>query len=246
MTHTPARLRRAALLATALVAVAAPASAHVTVSSPDATQGGFGKAVFRVPNESEKASVDKVVITLPADTPFAFVSAGTKPGWTVDVAEQKLDQPTKVGEYELTKAVRTVTWTATGDGIPVGEFDEFALSGGPFPDAKVLSFAAQENYSDGESVDWDEPQTGDQEPEHPAPTLTLAAATTDDHGSGAATGDDDGDGDSATSTKVTSAAGSVASDDDSDTELGTWLGGGALVVALAALVVALRQNRRRA
>lgn len=229
MTRNIARVSAALFAAAALVAVASPASAHVTVSSTDAAQGGFGKAVFRVPNESDAASVNKVVVTLPAKTPFAFVNAGVKPGWTVDVATEKLDQPTKTGDFELTEAVRTITWTATGDGIPLGQFDEFALSGGPFPEADVIAFSAQESYDDGEVVDWNEQQTGDEEPERPAPTLTLAAASDGDHHAAAAAADD-----------------AAADDDDEGIALGTWLGGGALIVAAAALVVALRQNRRRA
>jgi uncharacterized protein YcnI len=228
MTRTIARLS-SALLTAAVVAVAAPASAHVGVSSTDAAKDGFGKAVFRVPNESETATTTKLVVTLPARTPFAFVSAGAKPGWTVEVAKTKLDRPTKVGDFELTEAVSTITWTADGEGIPVGQFDEFALSGGPFPNADSISFAAQQTYSDGEVVEWNQKQKGDEEPEHPAPVLTLAAAPggheTDGSGSETAeTGDADDDGNG----------------------LGTWLGGGALAVAVAALVVALRQNRRRA
>jgi uncharacterized protein YcnI len=229
MTRNIARISAALFAAAALVAVASPASAHVTVSSTDAAQGGFGKAVFRVPNESDAASVNKVVVTLPAETPFAFVNAGVKPGWTVDVAKEKLDQPTKNGDFELTEAVRTITWTATGDGIPRGQFDEFALSGGPFPEADVIAFSAQESYDDGEVVDWDEQQTGDEEAERPAPTLTLAAASDGDHHGSTAAADGD-----------------AADHDDEGIALGTWLGGGALIVAAAALVVALRQNRRRA
>ncbi|MFI5428393.1 hypothetical protein [Aeromicrobium sp. UC242_57] len=62
--------------------------------------------------------------------------------------------------------------------------------------------------------------------------LTLAEASTGDH-HGA--GDD------------TETVGATSYTEDSDGQsLGAWLGGGALVVALAALVVALRQNRRRA
>lgn len=234
MTRNIARLS-AALCAAALVAVTSPASAHVTVSSTDAARGGFGKAVFRVPNESDTASVTKVVITLPTETPFAFVTVGAKPGWTSDVATDQLDEPTTVGDYELTEAVRTITWTATGDGIPVGQFDEFALSGGPFPEAEVIAFAAQESYDDGEVVDWDQPTTGDDDPQRPAPTLTLTAATGDHHGAAAHAEDEQ------------AADGSDGSDGSTDdAALGTWLGGGALVVAAAALLVALRQNRRRA
>ncbi|KQX75700.1 YcnI family protein [Aeromicrobium sp. Root472D3] len=236
MTRTTARLA-AALSAIALVAVAAPASAHVGVSSPDAAKEGFGKAVFRVPNESDSAATTKIVVTLPAETPFAFVSAEAKPGWTATVTKAPLDKPTTVGDYDLTEAVSTVTWTAKGDGgIPVGQFDEFAISGGPFPDADSISFSAQQTYADGEVVDWDQPQAeGEAEPEHPAPTLTLGEPTGDHHGAASTTADTE---DAAATTE--------ASDDDSSTGLGTWLGGAALLVALAALVVSLRQNRRRA
>jgi uncharacterized protein YcnI len=225
MTRTIARLS-AALFTAALVAVISPAAAHVSVSSTDAAQGGFGKAVFRVPNESDAAAVTKVVVTFPAETPFAFVNAGAKPGWSVDVAKEKLDAPTTVGDFELTEAVRTITWTATGDGIPTGQFDEFAISGGPFPASKTMAFWAQETYDDGEVVNWDQEKSGDDDPERPAPTLTLAAATEGDHHAAAPVEADS------------------SSDDGIDT--GTWLGGAALIVAAGALVVALRQNRRRA
>jgi len=54
-----------------LLALAPAASAHVTVSTPDAAPGGYGKLVFRVPTESESASTVKLSVTLPAATPFA-------------------------------------------------------------------------------------------------------------------------------------------------------------------------------
>ncbi|MET1038299.1 MAG: YcnI family protein [Aeromicrobium sp.] len=235
MTRTPARLG-AALITAAFLAVAAPAAAHVGVSSTDAAQGGFGKIVFRVPNESDTAATTKLVVTLPADTPFAFVSAGSKPGWTVEVVKAQLDAPTKVGDYELTEAVSTITWTATEGGTPVGQFDEFEISGGPFPEAADMSFAAAQSYDDGEVVDWAEEQTGDTEPEHPAPVLTLSEPTDGGH-HGAS--DDTEEVAQATST-----------DDDTGTDTAvvaaTVIGAAALVVAVAALVVALRQNRRRA
>ncbi|TXL63047.1 YcnI family copper-binding membrane protein [Aeromicrobium terrae] len=219
MSRTPARLC-AALFSSALVLVASAASAHVTVSSPDAAPGGFGKIVFRVPTESPDASTTKVRITLPKDTPFAFVNAQAKPGWTVDVKEEKLAKPTKVGDSTLTKAVRTVTWTATGDGIAPGEFDEFALSGGPFPDdVKTLRFDAEQTYSDGEIVAWDQVGRDGGEPEHPAPTLTLAVATDDQASDDAESGSDG-------TTRTLAIA--------------------ALALAAVGLVLTLRQNRQRA
>ena len=220
MNRTTARLS-AALITVALVGIAGPAFAHVTVSSTDAAPDEFGKAVFRVPTESETASTTKLVVTLPKDTPFAFVSAQTKPGWKVTVAEAKLDKPTKVGDFELTKAVRTITWTSTAAGIPPSQFDEFGISGGPFPDTDEMVFSAEQTYSDGKVVTWDQVQKGDAEPEHPAPTLTLAQPIDD-------------------------TADAAAVQEDEDTKTGVWLGGAALAVAALALVVALRENRRRA
>lgn len=226
MNRTIARLS-AALITVALVGATGPAFAHVSVSSTDAAQGGFGKAVFRVPTESETASTTKLVVTLPADTPFAFVSAETKPGWKVTVKEAALDQPTKVGDFELTKAVRTITWTSTGAGIPPSQFDEFAVSGGPFPKADEISFAAEQTYSDGKVVAWDQAQKGETEPEHPAPTLKLTEPVVASEGESAASASELG----------------IAYDRD---DTGRWLGGAALLVAAVALVVALRENRRRA
>ena len=210
----------AALITVALVGVAGAASAHVSVSSTDAAPGGFGKAVFRVPTESDTASTTKLVVTLPKETPFAFVTAQAKPGWKVTLQKEKLDAPTKVGDFELTEAVRTVTWTSTGDGIAPSQFDEFAISGGPFPDDESISFEAAQTYSDGDVVDWSEVQKGDEEPEHPAPTLKLTAPVSSD--------------------------GPVAKAEHDGDKTARWLGGGALAVAVVTLVLALRENRRRA
>lgn len=226
MNRITARLS-AALFSVALVGIAGPAFAHVSVSSTDAAPGEFGKAVFRVPTESETASTTKLAVTLPQDTPFAFVSAQSKPGWKVTIKEAKLDKPTKVGDFDLTKAVRTITWTSTGDGIPPSEFDEFAISGGPFPDTDKIAFSAEQTYSDGKVVAWDQVQKGDTEPEHPAPTLALKQPVDEASGDG-----------SAYSSEL-----AMTYDHDNTAR---WLGGAALAVAAVALVVVLRENRRRA
>lgn len=216
-----------ALLTVALVLAATPASAHVTVSTPDGEAGGFGKIVFRVPSESETASTTKILITLPESTPFAFVSAQTKPGWTLDVREAELPEPVEAGDTTLSKAVRTVTWTSSGDGIAPGEFDEFALSAGPFPKVRSMSFAAEQTYDDGEVVAWDQPaKEGEDEPERPAPVLAVGAPA-----------------DTRRDADRTAAA--VRSDDSPDL-VARGLAGAALVAAVGAALVSLRQNRRRA
>ncbi|HEX2772424.1 MAG TPA: DUF1775 domain-containing protein, partial [Micromonosporaceae bacterium] len=71
--------RSAAALVLGAVAVgvfglAAPASAHVTVNPSEATQGGYARLAFRVPNESDTASTTKVEVVLPENAPVASVS----------------------------------------------------------------------------------------------------------------------------------------------------------------------------
>jgi len=92
-------LRRAAVVAATagalLLAVAAPAAAHVTVNPDSASQGGFTKVSFRVPNEMDTADTTKLEVTLPTDTPVAFVSLKPVTGWTVRTEKTALKTPIK-------------------------------------------------------------------------------------------------------------------------------------------------------
>src|SRR4051794_4920846 len=175
------------------------ASAHVSVSSPDATAGGFGKIVFRVPNESDTASTVRIRIQLPPDSPFASVSTQPVPGWTTTLTRTQLDPPAKDDDgNEVTEAVSVVDYVAdAGSGIGPGQFQEVALSVGPFPDADSLSFGVVQAYSDGTESAWIDPTVeGQAEPEHPAPVLSLAAA--DGSSSGTSTSSSSHDHDTAT------------------------------------------------
>jgi uncharacterized protein YcnI len=156
------------------------ASARVTVSSPDAAAGGFGKVVFRVPDESDTATTVRLRIQLPTDTPLASVSYQPVAGWTATLTRTQLDPPV-TGEDgdEITEAVSVVEFVAEpGVGIAPGQFEEFALSLGRFPDVDELSFSTVQTYSDGTESAWIEPTVqGQPEPERPAPVLSLAAAS---------------------------------------------------------------------
>jgi periplasmic copper chaperone A len=227
--------RRAPVLLVAVVAlmvVAPAASAHVSVSSPDATPGGFGKLVFRVPTESSTASTVKLTVTLPTATPFAEVSAKSLPGWSIATTEKHLAKPIRSDEgFNLTKAVSTVTWTAgTGQGVAPGQFEEFELSVGPFPKgAAPMTLPTVQTYSDGTIVRWIEPTpaSGD-EPEHPAPTLKLASSASP----------------VSDSVKPISDPALAANGGHTD-GLARWLGGAGLVLGAVALVIAILSTRRR-
>ena len=203
----------------AAAALAAPASAHVTVTSPDAQPGGRGTLVFRVPTESDTARTVKLTVTLPADHPFARVSAKVKPGWTSKAVETALPAPVQVGEVKISKAVSTVTWTSSGQDIPPGMYDEFVLSVSPLPEGvDTLNFPVDQTYSDGKVVKWNEPvPASGAEPEHPAPQLKLVATSNDP-------------------------APAAASTDDTSDTLARLLGAAGLVLGLAALSLVVRRR----
>lgn len=217
-------LRAAAITAaTALVLIGAAgsASAHVSVSSPDAKPGGYAKLVFRVPSESDTASTTKLVVNLPKDKPFASVSAQVKDGWKVVKTTEQLAQPVKVGDVTLTEAITSVTWTAAAGGVPPNAFDEFGLSVGRIPEGvDSLSFPAVQTYSDGEVVKWEQiAKDAADKPEHPAPSLKLTTA-------------------------ITTVAATSEEQSSSDT-LARVLGGAGLLLGLAGLGLGLRAGRTR-
>jgi uncharacterized protein YcnI len=202
------------VLLTALVALtgllvvgAGVASAHVTVSSADASPGGYGKVTFRVPNESDAASTVGLRIQLPTDTPLTSVRAQPVPGWTVSLTTVALDPPVQSDDGDtIDSAVSVVEYRAdAGGGIAPGQFQEFALSGGPFPGTDSLTFNVVQSYSDGSEAAWIEPAVeGQPEPAHPAPVLSLSGSATGGHGStdAATTATAGGDGGSDTTATV--------------------------------------------
>jgi uncharacterized protein YcnI len=185
----------------AVLGFAAPAAAHVTVNPTEATQGGYARLAFRVPNESDTASTTKLEVVLPEDAPVASVSTMPVAGWTVAVEKRTVNPPVEVHGSQVSEVVAKITWTAAaGGGVKPGEFQEFPVSMGPLPDVAKMVFKTLQTYSDGNVSRWiEEPVEGAAEPEQPAPVLTLTAAS-------AATA----------SPSAAAASGSSGSDSDSD------------------------------
>ena len=232
------RLLTVAAAATVAVGLTAlPALAHVTVSSPGATQGSFGVLTFRMPNEMDNANATELKVQLPADQPLASVSVKPEPGWAYTVTRAKLPQPvTDDDGNQVTDYVSVIDWKATAGGVKPGEYEDFDLSVGPLPKAASMTFKAIQVYSNGQTVSWiDVPASGStEESEHPAPTLKLAAA-----GAPAAGG----------TTAPAPAPAAAASGDDASkgSVTGAYVVGGiGLVAGLAALALALTGRRRRA
>jgi uncharacterized protein YcnI len=223
----------AVLLATFLAAGVGVAAAHVTVSSSDAAAGGFGKLTFRVPNESDTASTISVRIQIPPETPLAALSTQSVPGWTVIRTQTDLETPVEVHGQQITTYTSVVEFRAEdGGGVGPGEFQEFSLSGGPFPDADAMTFNVVQTYNDGTEAAWIEPTVeGQPEPERPAPVLTLrgsdGAAPTADNGGGTTTPGDE-----------------PAGSDDGPVGLTLFLAILALLTGIAGCVLGWRATRR--
>lgn len=222
-----------ALLAAAVIGTAISAAAHVNVFPDSTISGHEAQLTFRVPDESDTANTVKLVVTLPQDRPFTDLSTKPMPGWTATVTDAPLPEAVNVGGATITKAPRTLTWTAQpGNAITPGEYQEFAFATDALPAAGEMVLPAAQFYSDGTVTHWTEPTVpGKAEPEHPAPAFTVIAAT----GTSAA----------ATPAANTRALGKTAPVATTDSTARV-LGGAALLVSLVAAGLVLLRRRAKA
>lgn len=232
-----------AVAASAVLAVSAPAFAHVSVQPEgEAAKGGYAVVDFKVPNERDNASTNKIEVNFPTDHPLASVMPQPLDGWSVKVTKTKLAKPLTMHGEKISEAVSKVTWTATGKGIEPGFFQKFPLSVGALPeDTDELVFKAIQTYDNKEVVRWIEPQQeGQEEPENPAPVLTLSEASADGHHGSSGTAKDASD----TSTAAPASSTSASSADSSDTTARV-LGVVGIVVGAAGVAYGVLAGRRR-
>jgi uncharacterized protein YcnI len=174
-------LRRATVVAGGAVAavlmLAVPALAHVTVTPDSAPAGVAAVLTFHVPNEEAHADATGLDMRIPTDHPIAQVLVKPVPGWKITVKDITLSKPIVTDDGRFTQAVSEVTWS--GGRIPPGQFQDFTISADPLPTGvSELAFKAIQTYSNGDVVSWiDLPQPGQPAPDHPAPVLKLTAAT---------------------------------------------------------------------
>jgi uncharacterized protein YcnI len=137
--------------------MAAAASAHVTVHSPGAQEGGSATLTFKVPNEEADASTKQVEVDLPTDTPLTGVTAQAPAGWTSQVSADKI--------------------VFSGGTISGDDSVQFPVKVDKLPMSPTVVFKALQTYSDGNVVRWiEQAPAGAPEPAHPAPTLKLQPA----------------------------------------------------------------------
>jgi uncharacterized protein len=159
--------------AAAVVLLAVPAFAHITVTPGSAVAGSASELTFRVPNEEAKADTVKVDVQIPTGHPIAQLLVKPVLGWTVAVKTVTLAKPLVTDDGSFSQAVSEVIWSAGQ--IAPGQFQDFSVSADPLPQGiSQLNFKAIQTYSNGDIVRWiDVPQAGQPAPDHPAPVLTL-------------------------------------------------------------------------
>jgi uncharacterized protein YcnI len=172
-----------AVAALAAILFASPALAHVKVSGTNARQGGYGVLTFSVPNESDSAAVVGLRVFLPQDTPIFVVDTAPRPGWTAILTEKPLPSPQTDNNGTVHNTyVSEVHWTADNPQAALGpkQFGQFLMYAGPLPNRNALPLPAEQTYSDGRTVNWnDDPFAGPPQPGHPAPVLKLGSGATD-------------------------------------------------------------------
>ncbi|THE06207.1 DUF1775 domain-containing protein [Microbacterium oleivorans] len=215
-------------LGVALV-LAAPltASAHVHVHSDDAAAGATSRLEFSFSHGCDGAATRALVFDVPkgVDNVTPVVDAS----WKISRTLGQNNVPTQV------------TYTAV---TPIEDGLAASVSLDALFSSKVggtdIAFPVTQKCVTGETA-WTQIAKDGEDPEtleSPAPIVAVApasAATSSDHD-----GDHDGDDHGAAAEAAPAAA-----ETSTDQPVATWLGGGALVLAATALVVALL-NRRRA
>ncbi len=217
------------LAAAGLLALAAPASAHISPSISEAPAGSYAKFDLRVPHGCEEAGTTKLEVQIPDG--INSVTPQVVTGWTIERTIVPVDPPIDDGHGgQITERTSVVTWS--GGPLAHDQLEEFGLSV-KLPDTPdtTIAFPVVQTCEDGSSTPWIQvPEEGAEEPEHPAPTIHLTAAT-DEHGAA----DDD------------EAAAPAASEDDDDDSAATPLAVTGIVLGAAGLALggsALRKARQ--
>ena len=171
----------AALMA---IAIAGPASAHVTATPNEGPAGGFFKTSFRVGHGCDGKPTTKISMQVPGNVSSVHPQVVT--GWDIKTRIGELDEPIESHGETITEGVREITWTATDAGLPDAFMQEFGVSMA-LPDGEAgepLWFPFVQECPGGDSHDWIEiPDSVEEwgDLEAPAPYVVLTAAE-GDHG----------------------------------------------------------------
>lgn len=126
------------------------AQAHISITTPAATAGGYAKVVLQVPHGCSGSPTTAVTVYLPPA--YLVAKPMPKAGWTVTVQKARLAQPIQLHGRTIEDSASVIRWE--GGRLPNDFFDEFALQGKLDEQASgALPFRTVQTCEKGE-VDW--------------------------------------------------------------------------------------------
>ena len=191
MTLTPKLPGWTAML---LLAICAPAQAHVSLERPEAPRGKSYKAVLKVPHGCKGEATHTVRVAIPEG--FIGAKPMPKPGWTIKT--QRGAYAREYGYYHgpIKEGVREIEWS--GGELPDDHYDEFVAAGflaRELAPGTRLYFKVVQVCANGEER-WVEVPSDGADPhdlDAPAAVLTVADGGGDAHGHGHGHGHAHGD-----------------------------------------------------
>lgn len=255
--HLSAMLTKTMALVPAMAAFlllfAGIASAHVTVKPGSTAPGAWETYTIKVPVEKEIPTV-KVALKIPEGLDFKQYRA--IPDWKVELTKDSSDR------------ITVVTWTAEGEGILPGEFQQFEfVAKNPDGDAE-LAWDAFQYYSDGSIVEWtggegsEKPHSITQVTSQPAGADSAsqhshdhdhdqAAASSSEHAGEENHAGENGSGNDTQAAETTAAISDTAQESSApgSSAANTWtilLSSAALLVSLIALGITIRSTKKSA
>ena len=165
----------AALAATTLVALAAPAFAHSTLEVQEAAMGSSYKAVLRIPHGCGAEATHTVRVQIPEG--FYNVKPMPKAGWKLETVTGPYANTYMNHGTEVSEGVKEIVWSEGN--LPNEWYDEFVFRG-TFADTLepgTFYFPAIQECANGEEA-WIGTSA---DAEMPAPSVTLVSGGGDAH-----------------------------------------------------------------
>lgn len=162
--------------ATALVAFASPAFAHVTLENGMSSWGSYYKAVFQVPHGCDGAATTGIAVEIPEGV--ISVKPMPKPGWTLKTITGQYAKTYTSHGKQINSGVKKVVWS--GGSLADDRFDEFTFMSKLPEDKEIMRIFFPVTQTCGAvTVHWNEVAKAGQnahELKNPAPSLDLMPA----------------------------------------------------------------------
>jgi uncharacterized protein YcnI len=163
------------LCATAVLAAASPALAHVDLVNDQASPGEF-IATFQVPHGCDGAATTAIRVQIPAGV--YDVKPMPKSGWKLAIQTGKYAVPFTDGGQTISQGVTEVSWT--GGNLPDSEYDQFTfytVLADSLAKGSTVYFPVVQECEKGAVARWIQiPAAGKSEDDYPNPAPGLKIA----------------------------------------------------------------------